>query len=255
MLLPQGNYAGRICFDDQGPLIWCFFTPDVSQRTNNNLLPPPKRLKVRRDGSLYIAPFDKVEHTIDRDYEPREWLSVEPLIGNPHCRADVDTDGRSMSVHSDGGFEAFLFAESVNCFRFRARVQSEGLGKCGFVFRLDDQTHSGYFVSMDLRKGLVQLRAWGENPDGGHEQAYVFKPLQSSSFVSDETGPWDIMLVGFGSYLELTIDGVVQLTLADHTYVSGRLGVYVESSCLELSDCRLERLHSPRRPSSELASG
>ncbi len=255
VLLPQGNYAGRICFDDHGPMIWCFFTPDVAQRKNNNLLPPPKRLKVRDDGSLYIAPFDKVGHTIEHSYHPEEWLAVEPMIGNPHCHAEVDLASRTVAVQSVGGFEAFLFAQPVNCFRLRTRVQSEGLGKCGFVFRMDAESRSGYFVSMDLRKGLVQLRAWGENPDGGHESAYLFEPLQSSSFVSDGEGPWEVMLVGFGSYLELTIDGVVQLTLADHTYSSGRLGVYVESSCLQMDDCRLERLHSPDSPSSKLASG
>ncbi|MEZ6138468.1 MAG: hypothetical protein R3C53_26600 [Pirellulaceae bacterium] len=41
VLLPKGNYAGRICHDEQGILLWNFFTDTIGDRTTNNLMPPP----------------------------------------------------------------------------------------------------------------------------------------------------------------------------------------------------------------------
>ena len=40
-----------------------------------------------------------------------------------------------------------------------------GKGKCGLVFRIDPASHDGYYLSLDLLKGVAQLRAWGTNTD------------------------------------------------------------------------------------------
>jgi beta-fructofuranosidase len=121
----------------------------------------------------------------------------------------------------------------------------EGTGKWGFVIHLNENT-DGYFISMDLIKGLVQCRAWGERPDGGIEGAFRYEPLQSNFFVSRGDKAYDMELISFGKYIELSIDGYVMLSLADDTYEEGLLGFYTESVFLRLSNLTLEELDSPR---------
>jgi len=58
VLLAGGNYAGRISFDDHGPLIWNFYTPNPNVRDQQNLMPPPKRLACNGEGRLRAASFE-----------------------------------------------------------------------------------------------------------------------------------------------------------------------------------------------------
>ena len=44
VLMAAGNYAGRVCRDDRGWLLWNFFSMDATDRTRHNLMPAPKRL-------------------------------------------------------------------------------------------------------------------------------------------------------------------------------------------------------------------
>src|SRR5690606_8952841 len=82
---------------------------------------------------------------------------------------------------SDAGFETFLLQGQHRDFRMRGSLRMQGRGKCGLVFRFDEETTSGYYLSLDLIKGLIQLRAWSahsEHPgllEGLGENAFGFK--------------------------------------------------------------------------------
>ena len=143
----------------------------------------------------------------------------------------------------------------VDHFRFSATLKMHGLGKCGLVFRINDQTRDGYYLSLDLLKEIAQLRAWGTGEDGSGEHMMQFRSLQSGFWFSKHHGTANVQLIAFGSYIELSIDGRVILSLADQTYNSGHMGVYVESSELRVADVTLTRLASPRQTDEHLASG
>jgi beta-fructofuranosidase len=109
----------------------------VSDRTVDNLMPPPKRLVRNEQGLLRAVTFEGIA-----DY----------------VRESID----ARCIHS-------LIDDALDHFRFQARLKMQGLGKCGLVFRIDAQSRDGYYLSLDLHKGVAQLRAWGTGEDGSGE--------------------------------------------------------------------------------------
>ena len=92
-----------------------------------------------------------------------------------------------------------------------------------------DEQGDGYFLSLDLRKGLAQLRAWAYNPHGSHEEAFHYQQLQGSAFRVG-AGPHRLSLLAFDQYIELTLNGYVILSLADDQFARGRVGFYSEGA-------------------------
>ncbi|MEM6562686.1 MAG: glycosyl hydrolase [Planctomycetota bacterium] len=253
VLLPQGNYAARIGYDDKGPLVWNFFTVGSDRLRARNLMPPPKRLTVAEDGRLKLASFEGFEQQVREKLSCDQLAPFEPLVDNPDACATVGDDA-CVTFDSDGGFEAFLLSETVDCFRLQAKLHLEGRGKCGFIFRTNPDTSDGYHLSLDLIKGVAQLRAWGAYEGGTDENAFRFQTLQAGYWLSDPGGPWNVELLAFGSYLEFSVNGFVLLTLADDTYTRGRVGIYVETALLRAENLTLEKLQSPRRPTDLLTN-
>jgi beta-fructofuranosidase len=243
VLLPQGNYAARICRDGERVLLWNFYFKSVDSKSTGNMLPPPKELFVTDNGQLKLRSFSgfdsvvKGEHTCDE-------LTPLRIFGQHPSSQQTAGDSRAW-FGCENAFEIFLLCGRYTNFRMRCTVEMEGTGKWGFVIHLNENT-DGYFISMDLIKGLVQCRAWGERPDGGIEGAFRYEPLQSNFFVSRGDKAYDMELISFGKYIELSIDGYVMLSLADDTYEEGLLGFYTESVFLRLSNLTLEELDSPR---------
>lgn len=58
----QSN-AGRVCRDDQGWLLFNFYTPAGPDRTAHNLMPPPKRLRRLPCGQLIAQSFEGILHS------------------------------------------------------------------------------------------------------------------------------------------------------------------------------------------------
>ncbi len=255
VLLPAGNYAARIGLDERGPLVWNFFTSEVLDRTIDNLMPPPKRLQVDDTGLLRVTTFERFDGLRKSRLSVRDLLPVETLRANPFAESVFDSSTGDLRLRSEGGVEAFLFRGDVDCFRFHATIHLDGLGKCGFVFRFDPETASGYHLSLDLIKGLAQLRDWGEQDGGTKEHVFRFRPLQAAYWRSDVSRSSRVTLLAVGNYLEFSLDGRVLLTLADPTYSQGRLGCYVESACLRIGEIDLEHLLSPQQPIGELPKG
>lgn len=251
VLMAQGNYAGRLCQDDKGWLFWNFFTVDMADRTANNLMPPPKRLMRSADGLLRLTTFEGFEEWIDDAIDTRCVHSLKEGIGKELC----SVDGSHLELQSEAGFQAFVFDEPSDSFRFRANLKLHGQGKCGLVFRVDPDTHDGYYLSLDLLKGVAQLRSWKTGLERSGEQMMQFASLQSGYWYSKRHGEAEVQLIAFGSYIEFSINGRVVLSLADQTFENGLLGVYLETAHLELSQVSLNHMRSPYQSDDHLVTG
>lgn len=257
VLLPQGNYAGRICRDEHGYLIWNFFTTDVLQRTVHNIMPPPKRLARFTSGQLQTTSFEGFDGRVKRQGDV---AAIRPVQQNRVAHQDpphegCDWQGENLHLKSRSGFRVFAFDERVDSFRFRAFIRLGGLGKCGVVFRFNRDTFDGYYLSLDLAKGVAQMRAWGADHTAFGEQMMKFFSLQAGYWYSETPGQAKIELLAFGSYLEVSVDGRVVLSLADQVYDAGALGFYTETAELNVSDVQLEHLRSPSQSDEHLPMG
>lgn len=251
VLLAAGNYAGRICRDDRGYLLWNFFTPNGINRTTNNLMPPPKRLVATPSGRLKVETFEGFEAEIDRDADP---ISLEPLKTARTNRIHRESDC-SIELECEGGFQIFALRQEFACFRLKALLEMLDEGKCGIVFRLDRDTHDGYYLSLDLFKGVAQLRAWGSGSVGSGEEMMRFESLQAGFWEREHRGRAEITLIAYGSYLELAIGKRVLLTLADQTFTKGAVGFCIESARLRIRDLAIELFTPPVQSDEHLANG
>ncbi len=250
VLLPQGNYAGRICCDDQGWLIWNFYSMSHDDRKSDNLMPPPKRIRRGKHGLLCIESFEGFDNWVERRIPIR---AMRSLLGAADERISVQDN--AVEVESASGFHAFVLDEPIGDFRLKAKMSLQGHGKCGFVFRIDPDTHDGYYLSLDLHKCVAQLRCWGTGPKGSGSNMMQFGNLQSASWFTTSPESALVQLIAFGSYIELSIDGEIVLSLADRTYKDGFCGVYIETAHLRISDLEFEQLQPPMQASDQLAKG
>jgi beta-fructofuranosidase len=254
VLLPSGNYAARVRWDARGPLVWNFFSSG-EPGARVNLMPPPKRLSTRSNGQLAVSSFEAFDRLVKSREGPPELQPLDAIRSNPHAVQKYDPDTGVLTLLSIGGFEGFLVNKEASNFRFKARLHLDGLGKCGLLFRYDPVTASGYHLSLDLLKGVGQLRRWGQDPDPSPEQAFAFRTLQASYWQAERERDWDIEVLALQTYLEFSIDGRVILSLSDTSYTTGRVGIYVESACLSVSDLFLEHLEPLSKPSADLPEG
>ncbi len=251
VLMAKGNYAGRVCRDDKGWLLWNFFTANVKDRTSHNLMPPPKRLTRTSDGLLRLTTFEGLDQWLRESIDTRCVHCLKQGADHQHC----STDGGHLELRREAGFQAFVFDQQLDSFDFQAHFRLRGMGKCGVVFRVDAETHDGYYLSLDLFKGVVQLRSWETGLSGSGEEMMKFRTLQSGFWYSETPGQADVRLISFGSYLEFSIDGRVILSLADQTFQDGLLGVYLESAHLDLSEVKLHRMQVPYQSDDHLVTG
>ncbi len=244
VLLPKGNYAGRVCRVDGRLLLFNFFQRRETihgREVITRLLPPPKELSTDRDGHLVLRSFRGFDALARERYEVSDAKEFSTLFRNPHANVN-DGDGE-IHVSCNSGYEAFLLPGEHVDFRLRARLQLEGLGKCGLVLRVSDEG-DGYFLALDLVKGYAQLRRWGANPHPEFEHAFHYETLQTGNFMThDPRKTWDIEIVAHGTYIEFSMNGQVTLCVADDAYGAGRLGFYTESAKVRLEAVVVENLH------------
>lgn len=251
VLMAAGNYAARVCPDDHGWLVWSFFSMNQRDRTVNNVMPPPKRLERQPDGLLRVVSYEELDNWLKDPVDTRCVTQFCEGQGEQFC----SIDGQHLDLKSEAGFQAFVFHEPQKCFRFRGRLMLNGKGKCGLVFRMDPQTRDGYYLSLDLLKGVAQLRAWGTGHDTVGEHMMQFRTLQTGYWYSESVGQAVVQLIAFGSYIELSIDGRVILSLVDQTFSEGLAGVYLETADLDLYDVELRRMRSPMQTDDHLVTG
>ena len=247
VLLPKGNYAARVCEMPSGPpLLFNFFikreTDAGGRPFDKRMLPPPKALITDQTGRLRLATYRQYDQEVESWRECDALQPVERLFANEH--GWERNDEHVLHVGCRSGYEAFLLNGTYRHFRINARVSFEGQGKCGMVLRSDMQGN-GYYLSLDLIKGVAQVRAWGARDGGSVETAFDYQNLQAGYFVSDSEGPWDLVVLCRGMYLEVSINGFVVLTLVDDAYTHGRVGFYTESAGLRVDGLTLQVLNDP----------
>lgn len=247
VLLSKGNYAGRVCHDPDGILLWNFYTKDVGSRTDN-LLPPPKRIERCKSGQLRMTTFAGIEERVIGTLDTRCLHSLKGDRKEAFCRVD----DASLNLVSEAGFQGFVFDQQVNCFRLRCRLSLKGIGKCGILCRVDPQSHDGYYLSLDLMKGIAQYRSWGTDSTKSGEDMMRFEALQDGYWYGTSIQDIEVQLVAFGSYHELSINGAVVLALADATFSSGLLGFYVETAKLQVNDLVVHELNPPTQSDEHL---
>ena len=243
LLLPQGNYAGRIRREDDGSwLIWNFFANWVEPDANR-LLPPPKEVVVIEGGRLALKSFRGFDAKVDRVCTIKELCPLRPLFENATAR--FQEEERAFAIASESGYEIFLFEPRCIDFRLRFSVRMEGRGKAGIVFRADEEGN-GYFISLDMVNGIAQARAWGHRPGGRFNEAFLYKNIQQNHFFANASRAYDLEAVAYGGYIEFSVNGFVILSLVDTTYMEqDRLGLYVESAAERFDDVQLEVLKGP----------
>ncbi|MEP2775168.1 MAG: glycosyl hydrolase [Luteolibacter sp.] len=251
VLMPQGNYAGRVCEDENGWMLWCFFAMNQEDRTANNLMPPPKRLCQADDGVLYLKTFEGFGEWIE-DAVEIEKPSLLLKENHGHAVREIE-DG--WHLESEFSYQAFILDGPLADFRLDCHVAINGKGKCGFVFRIDEETHDGYYLSLDLLKGMAQLRSWGTAKDLDGEHMMRFKALQSGNWVARGECGEDFSLLAFGSYIELSVGGRIVLSLADLDFKNGHLGIYADSCSLSVTNMDLHPMRKPEQREGQLVGG
>ncbi len=243
VLLPEGNYAARICRVEDRFLLFNFFQRKIiayGKEIITRLLPPPKELTTDAAGRLMLRSFKGFDANAYSPFEVTHPAEYSLMMGNPHASISGEDGAAHLSCPS--GFDAFLLPGEHEDFRLRTRIQLEGLGKCGLVLRCSEEG-DGYYLSLDLVKGFAQIRRWGANQLPEFEYAFDHETLQSGNFLPDHAKQtWDIEVVAHGTYLEFSIGGQVTLCVVDDLYASGRIGFYTESAQLKVETVTMERL-------------
>ncbi|BAM04583.1 glycoside hydrolase family protein [Phycisphaera mikurensis] len=247
VLLPKGNYAGRITqLPDGRVLLFNFFAKQESLGGRDivrKMLPPPKELEVDGSGRLRVRSYSGYDDKVESQRCAAELCPLRPLFEHENARGGVDADG-TLHLSTRSGYQGFLLQGEHHHFRLKARLSLEGNGKCGMLLHSDGEGN-GYYLSLDLIKGVAQLRAWGTREGGSVETAFLYHGLQAGYWVSDPAGPWEIQVLSHGMYREVCINGQVLLTLADDTFANGGLGFYTESAALRVEDLVVEELTPP----------
>jgi beta-fructofuranosidase len=251
VLLAAGNYAGRVCQDSKGWLLWCFYTSVKPDGSIHNLMPPPKRLVRKPNGQLSLRTFEGFA-----DLERNAVVSHRLTMLNEASGGEIRCENeRCLQLECESGFQAFVLDDSYESFRLSASVKLIGEGKCGLVFRIDRKTRDGYYLSLDLFKGIAQIRSWGSGEKGSGEEMMRFSTLQQAYWEQAARGEAQVQLLVFGSYIELSIDGRILLSLAHLRFTTGAVGFYVESGTLSISNLAVRHLHSPQQSDEHLPVG
>lgn len=253
VLMAKGNYAGRVSRDETGWLLWNFFVLDGDDRTSSNVMPIPKRLMRTEAGMLRTRTFEHLEEWTD------ELVPISQVRRLKRCSStepiSSSVENNQIELRNDCGFQVFVFDGQLDSFQFEARLRMRGRGKCGLVFRVDPETHDGYYLSLDMLKGIAQLRSWRTDKQKIYDDMMSFETLQSADWYSETPEVADVKLIAFGSYLEFSIGGYILLSLVNQTFDRGLVGVYLESARLSVSEIKLRKLHSPDQGDDHLVVG
>lgn len=237
VLMPQGNYAARVCWDGDHFIIWNFFF-EGRKTDGRHLLAPPKELVIAENGELKLGSFRGFDDLVVDNRGPCDLMPMQQLMENPH--ATGDNDDSTCWFGCDSGFEVFMLRGEYSGFRLSGTLHLEGRGKCGLVLHLDEEG-DGYYISLDLQKGIAQMRAWAHRPNGDFEEAFEYEQVQAANYVA-RNGAHPFCLISYEQYAELSLFGEVLLTLADSRFSCGRTGFYTESAHIRIDNLRLETL-------------
>lgn len=241
VLLPQGNYAARTVQDGDHLLVFNFFYA-YGRIDALRVLPPPKELDTDSRGRLVLKSYYRWELMVDKVVTQDEFGNMRQLLSNPTASADIGPG--KWICGSRSGYEIFCFDKPSASFIWEGVLAVEGMGKLGLVSDIDNDGN-GYFIFFNVANGVVQIRAWGFNPLNTR-QNFIFNDIQANVFSTNEENRFHFRLIRYGHYIELSIDGIVKLTLIDYTYSGNGIGLYSASSVLSLQDSVVKILPDPQ---------
>lgn len=241
VLMPQGNYAARVSngASEDRKLVWSLFFKNGGL-IDDHLLPPPKEI-VAEDGHLRLRSYQGFDSAVTEKVEISDVMPPEALFGSRGGTSGGTVDGWRMRTNS--GFEGFLLRGEHNDYRLSGTLHVENDGKVGLIMHLNEEG-DGYYISLDPVKAIAQIRYWSSRPGGILDEAFEYSQLQAAFHVSKE-GPIPFLLISFGSYIELSVHGDVILALSDDRRQGGRVGFYVESAQVRITDLEMEVLYMP----------
>jgi len=240
VLLPQGNYAARTVKDGDHLLVYNFFYA-FGKIDSMRVLPPPKELDTDEAGRLVLKSYYRWQKMAQKTISQPEIKEMKHLLSNPAASSEMLPN--KWTCGSRSGYEIFCFQKPSDGFIWEGLLTVEGKGKLGLVSDMDDDGN-GYFISFDIENGLLQIRAWGFNPlDNRHN--FIFNDIQSGVFKVKESRSFHFCLIRYGNYIELSIDGLVKLTLMDYTYSGKLIGLYSSSSVIALENSTVKILPDP----------
>ena len=240
VLLPHGNYAARTVQDGEHLLVYNFFYA-YGKIDALRVLPPPKELDTDEKGRLLLKSYYRWDLMAYKTIHQAGMGEVKQLFSNPTASYTIEPD--KWTCGSRSGYEIFCCKKPSNSFIWEGLLTVEGMGKLGLVSDIDSDGN-GYFISFDVSNGVVQIRSWGFNPLD-NRQNFIFNNIQSGVFSMQGKRSFNFRLIRFGNYIELSINGVVKLTLMDYTFSGGNIGVYSASSIISLQDSVVKILPDP----------
>ncbi len=238
--LPNGNYAARTVQDGDVILVFNFYFT-AGRVDSLRVLPPPKQFDTDEKGRLLLKTYYKWKQMIKKEIPQHEISDVRALFGNATAMMDLQTDKWVVGARS--GYEIFYFARPSASFIWEGKITVEGMGKLGLVSDAD-KDGNGYHISFDVSNGAVKIRSWGHNAANDRHN-FIFFDLQSNVFAINPNRSFLFSLLRYGNYIELSIDGVVKLTLMDYTFSGEFIGLYSASSVIALQDSVLKVLPEP----------
>lgn len=241
VLLPAGNYAARTVLDGDHLLVYNFFYA-YGKIDSLRVLPPPKELDTDEKGRLLLKTYHLWDKIVKKIFRQEQFGEVKKLLGNK--TADMTIDPQKWICGARSGYEIFCFRKQSNSFIWEGLLTVEGMGKLGLVTDLDADGN-GYFISFDVSNGLVNIRSWGFNPLNT-KQNFIFLDIQSGIFTVNSERSFYFRLIRYGNYIELSIDGIVKLTLMDYTFSGENIGLYSSSSIISLKDSIFKTLPDPQ---------
>jgi len=242
VVLPHGNYAARIVLDGEHLLVYNFFYAKGNVKGEAlRVLPPPKELDVDDKGRLLLKTYYRWEQMVKQVIRQYEIAEVVHVFSNTTASSNIEPD--KWTFTSRGGYEVLSFKKPSASFIWEGLLTVEGMGKLGIVTDIDNEGN-GYFISLDMSNGSIEITAWGFNPLNNREN-YIFNNLQRGSFLVNEKKSIRFRLIRYGSYIELSIDSIVKLTLIDYTYSGNGIGLFSASSVLSLQEIILKVLPDP----------
>ncbi len=239
VLLPQGNYAARTVQDGEHVLVYNFFY--AGKIDTLRVLPPPKELVTDDDGRLLLKTYYRWDQVALKTIQQADFGEVKKILANQTAVSNIEAE--NWSCGTDTGYEIFCMKKPSPDFIWEGMLQLEGTGKLGLVSDMDDDGN-GYFISFDLFNGLVMIRSWGFNPLNTR-QNFIFTEIQSEIFTIRADKSLYFRLLRYGNYIELSINGIVKLTLMDYTFSGNNIGIYAASSSITLQESVLKILPHP----------
>lgn len=240
VLLPQGNYAARTLQDGDHLLVYNFFYTFGNINTLR-VLPPPKELVADADGRLMLKSYYRWQQMITKTFQQPALSNVTNLFANP--TATLKTEPDKWTCGTSSGYDLFCFEKPSESFIWEGLLTIEGLGKQGLVIDIDEEGN-GYFISFNITNGSVNLRTWGFNPLNSREN-FIFREIQSGHFTVPENKSFWFKVIRYGNYIELSIDGLVKLTLIDYTFSGNLMGLLSASSLITLQNTVVHALPDP----------